>query len=67
MNKYLDLMIATQLTTVFAFFAAIGAHLMAEYANPNWQFAVYVLLGISMLFMLAPYVLFLNQEIRNAH
>jgi len=65
-NKYLDLMIATQLTTVFAFFAAISAHLMANHANPNWHFSVYVLLVISALFMLAPYILFLNQENRNA-
>lgn len=62
MNKALDLILAVQLSTAFAFFAAIGAHLIANHANDNWQFSVYLLLGISVLFMVAPYAMFLNQE-----
>jgi hypothetical protein len=61
-NKALDLILATQLSTAFAFFAAIGAHLVANHANDNWQFSVYVLLGMSVVFMLAPYSLFMNKE-----
>lgn len=64
MNKFLDLILATQLSTTFAFFCAIGAHLVENYANENWQFSVYVLLGISMIFMVIPYVLFINPENR---
>lgn len=62
MNKALDLILATQLSTAFAFFAAIGAHLVATHANDNWHFSVYILLGITVLFMLSPYALFMNQE-----
>lgn len=62
MNKLLDLIMGTQLSTSFAWMCAVGAHLVDKYANPNWQFSVYILLGISVLFMLAPYTLFLNSE-----
>lgn len=62
MNKTLDLIIAVQVTTGFAFAATICAHLIDNYANPNWQFSVYVMLGIAVMMMLAPYWLFLNQE-----
>lgn len=62
MNRFLDFIMATQLSTSFAWMCAIGAHLMDKYANQNWQFSVYLLLGISMIFMLAPYTFLCNQE-----
>ena len=66
MSKFLDLIIATQLSTSFAWMYALCAHLVDQYANTNWQFSVYVLLGISVIFMLAPYLIFDNQENRHA-
>ena len=66
MSKFLDLIIATQLSTSFAWICAIGAHLVDQYANVNWQFSTYILLGISVMFMLAPYLIFDNQENRHA-
>lgn len=62
MNKILDLIMATQLSTSFAWMCAVGAHLVDKFANENWQFSVYVLLGICVIFMLAPYTLFLNNQ-----
>lgn len=62
MNKLFDLIIATQLSTSFAWMCAIGAHLVERYANENWQFSVWVLIVISATFSLAPYLLFTNKE-----
>lgn len=64
MNKLLDLLLMTQLSTAFAFFCAIGAHLVASHANENWHFSVYVLLVLACGFMLAPYALTLNEQNR---
>ena len=64
MNKFLDLIIATQFSTTVAFFCAIGAHLVDKFANENWQFSVYFLLVVSVIFMLMPYILFMNEENR---
>jgi hypothetical protein len=61
-NKFLDLVLATQLSTSFAWICAVVAHLTDKYANENWQFSVYISLGLSVLFMLAPYALFLSKE-----
>jgi hypothetical protein len=61
-NRFLDFIIATQLSTSFAWMCAIGAHLIDKYANENWQFSVYVLLGVTVLFMLAPYTFLCNEE-----
>jgi Na+/phosphate symporter len=55
-RKLTDLIVATQMSTSFAFFCAIGAHLVATKANENWQFSVYVLLVIAVLFMLFPHI-----------
>ena len=65
MSKFLDLIIATQLSTSFAWMCALCAHLVDQYANTNWQFSVYVLLGISVIFMLAPYLIFNNPDNHN--
>lgn len=62
MSKLLDLVIAVQLSTCIAFFCAIGAHLVSNHANENWQFSVYVLNTIGVLFMLIPYLIFDREE-----
>lgn len=62
MNRFLDFIIATQLSTSFAWMCAIIAHLVDKYANENWQFSVYFLLGVTVLFMLAPYTFLCNEE-----
>lgn len=62
MSKFLDLILGVQFSTSIAWMCAIAAHLVANHANDNWQFGVYVLLVISLAFMLAPYGMFLNEE-----
>lgn len=62
MNRILDLMLGVQLSTSFAWMSAIAAHLVANHAPESWEFSVYILLGISVLFMLVPYTMFLNEE-----
>jgi hypothetical protein len=61
-DHFFDLMLATQMSTSFAWMCAIGAHLVSVYANPDWQFSVYVLLVISLVFMLCPYLIFVEDE-----
>lgn len=67
MNKLVDLMLATQLSTSFAWICAIGAHLTAKYMNDNWQFAVYFQLVLSVLFMLVPYLIYEREENRHGN
>lgn len=57
MRKYSSLILAVQLSTSFAFFCAIGAHLVATSLNENWTFSVYFLLSLSAIFMLIPHLL----------
>lgn len=56
MKKLLDLILATQFSTSVAWMCAIGAHLVANHANENWTFSVYLLLVISVMFMLFPHI-----------
>lgn len=62
MRKFLDLILATQLSTSAAWMCAIGAHLVATKANENWDFSVYVLLVISVLFMLFPHIVVIKEK-----
>lgn len=67
MNKIMDTIISTQMSCTIAYGAMIGAHLVERHANENWQFAIYVLLAIGVLFMLFPY-LFMDKSVEeNEH
>lgn len=61
-NKLIDYIITTQLCCVIAALSMYGAHLLDKSGLDNWGFAVYILLFISSLFMLLPY-LFWGQDI----
>jgi len=64
-NRFLDYILTSQLTTSVAWACAVGAHLVERYANENWQFSVYVLLIVSALFMALPYIFLYNEESNN--
>jgi hypothetical protein len=57
-NKTIDTIIATQLASFFACVFAYLAHLIENgtILNDNWMWAVWVLMGFSVLFWLAPYL-----------
>ena len=57
MNRITDILIATQFSTVVAFACMYLAHLIeaGHILNPNWNFAVWVLLAVAMFFMLLPH------------
>jgi len=59
MNKITDIVIATQLSTCFAAFFTYCAHMIenGSWLNPNWLFAVYILLAFAMTFMLVPHII----------
>ena len=59
MNRLTDMTLATQFSTVIAGVCTYLAHLIeaGHILNPNWNFAVYVLLVIAMVFMILPYLI----------
>lgn len=59
MNKFIDSIIATQLSTVIAAALTCCAHMIStgEILNPNWDFAIYLCLGVATLFMAIPYII----------
>jgi hypothetical protein len=67
MNPLFDMALATQLSTSFAWLCAIAAHLVNKYANANWQFSVYILLPITVLFMLLPYLVVNPEKYGETH
>jgi hypothetical protein len=63
-NKITDIVIATQLSTCFAAFFTYIAHLIenGSILNANWMWAVYVLMGFAMTFMLVPHIICKDKE-----
>jgi hypothetical protein len=59
MNRVTDIVIATQLCTAIAALFTFLAHLIENgtILNPNWMFAVYVLMFFACLFMLFPHII----------
>jgi hypothetical protein len=59
MNNVKDIVIATQLSTAVAAAVTYCAHIIENgtILNANWLWAVYVLMGIAVIFMLVPHLL----------
>jgi len=64
MNRITDIIVATQLSTVVAFACMYLAHLIeaGHILNPNWNFAVWVLLAVAIFFMLLPHLICHNND-----
>lgn len=59
MNRITDVILSTQLCTFFAAVCTYCAHMIerGSWLNPNWGFAVYLLLGCGTVFMLLPHLI----------
>jgi len=64
MSKFTDLILGTQLSTSIAWICAIGADYVVKHGYEQWQWSVYVILVISLVFMLVPHIMF-EPEIHN--
>ena len=58
MNKLTNTALGTQLSTVVAAILTYVAHLIGSGSilNDNWNFMIYINLGLAMLFMILPYL-----------
>ena len=58
-NHITDIILTTQLATSIAAVCTYLAHLIenGSILNPNWMFAVYILMAIAMVFMLFPHLI----------
>ena len=63
-NRIFDIMIAVTFCTFLSCVLVYVAHLIeaGHILNPNWNFAVYFLLGIACFFMVLPYILCRNLD-----
>lgn len=57
-NKVVDSLIITQLCTCIAAGLTLTAHMIStgEILNPNWDFGIYLCIGLAMFFMMIPYI-----------
>lgn len=59
-----DIIISTQAASFAAYACMYGAHLVSVQTNEHWNFAIYVLLAIGVVFMLFPYLVTDDRDVK---